>query len=90
MKKYYAITAPEYLERTTLICPRCGGIGYIETAVHLISVDEVYQQTQPIVCPYCSDDDRHPLKIGDRIVDGGTREGFFDRLIEDLKWKKKK
>ena len=84
-RKYYALTKPEYLERTSLICPRCGGPGYVDTGITFIDVGEVYQQTKPIICPYCSDDGILPLKIGERIIDGGTREGFFERLIEDLK-----
>lgn len=82
IKKYYAITAPEYLEKTSLICSRCGGIGYIETAITMIEVGEVYQETKPIICPYCSDDGFMPLEIGERIIDGGTRKGFFERLIK--------
>lgn len=88
-RKYYALTKPEFLEKTSLICPRCGGPGYIESAINIIQVGEIYQQTQPIICPYCSDDGIFPLKIGERIIDGGTREGFFERLFETLEAKSK-
>lgn len=67
-----------------IICPKCGARGEIWDGITMLSVTDKHIEENPIICPVCSDKAEMPITIGFAGIVKGSRQHFFDMLIQNL------
>lgn len=67
-----------------MTCPKCGSRGEIWDGITMLSVGDQHIEENPIICPACSDKAEMPITIGFAGMVKGTRQHFFDKLLENI------